>query len=566
MAQLMFPDVAGSFQQGFQNGQNMQFNRLAGAAMQNPDQRAQLLGQAGAINPGAALQIQGVYAQQAEQQQAAQQAQQADAMKKIGGAARYMLSALQTKDPNQIEGAYQAVRPYLAELGQAQGKTPPPNWDPSMVPAIYQAAAATASAFPDDNKLYNLAPGGQLVNGSGNTVASAPFKPTPPIVNNGYQLTLGPDGKYTAGQIPIGAQNGVGVDQTVSGAPAGGQKVSFNFAPGTPPEVIAAAKAEAQAAGDIPPSAQPQTLAQVIAAGKAKGGSDVIAQRAQQLQELKARGVTLTDDQRQAYLANGRLPSGSDAILAASMDTPLTPVALDESAVDFILQGPRGLPAYAYRDPVTAKQIQNHAGEMLQAAGLSPAMLPALRGSAKARESALVKMQAQGSMLARNIQSLDANVQMMLDAAQKVGNTNFKSWNALVLAAKGQVSDPAVAAYAQAVMNVLDDYGKVMSMSTTNQGTTDTQLRLAQQRISQAEGLPALKATADMIEAGGKNIRDKTDASIANLTNALQFGNLGSPTSVTTGAPGQQPAQPRAVNQQTGQAVVWNGTAWVPEQ
>lgn len=513
MAQLMFPDVAGSFQQGFQNGQNMQFNRLAGAAMQNPDQRAQLLGQAGAINPGAALQIQGVYAQQAEQRQAAQRAQQADAMKKIGGAARYMLSALQTKDPNQIEGAYQAVRPYLAELGQAQGKTPPPNWDPSMVPAIYLAAAATASAFPDDNKLYNLAPGGQLVNGSGNTVASAPFKPTPPIVNNGYQLTLGPDGKYTAGQIPIGAQNGVGVDQAVSGAPPGGQKVLFNFAPGTPPEVIAAAKAEAQAAGDIPPSAQPQTLAGAIAAQKSHEGTDAGA---------------LSDDAQQMLAAAA----------AQGYKVPIPAFGMRNSTarIDY-------LNALAQRIKESGQDWTTGVHNMVYGE-------TGITGSKAAQRIF-------GQTLA-NERAVEQQVPTILGLSSKVSRTGVPVFNKWILAGRQQISgDPDVTAFNNGVKEFAEEYAKVMSGSPTG-AATDSARALAHTLISSAmtpdQFAHVMQTMETMMQQRVQGQRSGINEQISGLANSGGF----------TQTP--QQAQPRAVNPQTGQAVVWNGTAWVPEQ
>lgn len=58
MAELMFPNVAGNALAGFQQGQQMQANRLLGQYIADPNGNAALLGQAAQINPGNALDVQ----------------------------------------------------------------------------------------------------------------------------------------------------------------------------------------------------------------------------------------------------------------------------------------------------------------------------------------------------------------------------------------------------------------------------------------------------------------------------------------------------------------------------
>lgn len=285
MAQLMFPNIAGQVQQGFQQGQTLAFNRLAGLAAQNPDQAQNYLGQAAAIDPRMADVLQDdqarrqyIQTQQQAMQQKAQQTQQNANLQKIGSAARYMIAALQTKNPAQIEGAYQAVRPYLAELGQAQGKVPPPQWDPNMESAIYSVAAQTANLFPNDNKLYNLGAGGRLVNGSGQTIANAPYPIQALPSGYGFDKNTG-----RAVQIPIqgapqtsDATPSIGLPASPSiidgSVPAGtqvtqatgqdGTRVAFAFGPDTPDAVKAQTAAES---GVVQPNSNPTTLAQVQA-------------------------------------------------------------------------------------------------------------------------------------------------------------------------------------------------------------------------------------------------------------------------------------------------------------
>lgn len=293
MANLLLPDIAGTAMQGFQQGRNMAANKLIGLAMQNPDQSSQYFGQAAQINPGAVLDVQNAQARQQYMQglgqvaqEKAAQAQQSASLQKIGAAARYMAGALQTNDPNKIEGAYQAVRPYLAELGQAQGKQPPPQWDPSMTSAIYHVIAQTASAFPDDMKLQTVTPGSVVTRG-GEPVYSNPAAPK--IIAGGdgrqYAVSPGQNGNLVAAPIAVRgagiapqaapqAQAAPQIGQpapasTVAGAPAGtqvtqatgadGARVQFAFAPGTP-DAVKAQAASMAGISQAQPEPMPQTL------------------------------------------------------------------------------------------------------------------------------------------------------------------------------------------------------------------------------------------------------------------------------------------------------------------
>jgi hypothetical protein len=101
--------------------------------------------------------------------------------------------------------------------------------------------------------------------------------------------------------------------------------VQFNFPPGTPPQVIAAAHASAVANGDIAPGAAPQTAVPRAAAAPAQFGvgtkgasSNLIAQRQQQIQQLKAAGVDMSPEDQQQYLLTGKASNfqgGSNAAL-----------------------------------------------------------------------------------------------------------------------------------------------------------------------------------------------------------------------------------------------------------
>ncbi len=152
------PNIMQSFQQGQILGERQRVARkqeadlstLRNLAPQIIAGNQQAFDQAAAINPQAAQQFQAI-----------PQAREVDHAKKLGNAARYMAQALRTKNPTQIQGAWQNVRPYIAQLS---GKEPPQQWDPAMEPALFQAIAATGG-MPDVKGIV-VAPGSVLANPS----------------------------------------------------------------------------------------------------------------------------------------------------------------------------------------------------------------------------------------------------------------------------------------------------------------------------------------------------------------------------------------------------------------
>lgn len=62
-------------------------------------------------------------------------------LKQLRGAAQYMKQALSTGNPAAVSGAWQAVRPFLAQTG---GQEPPLEWTPDMEAKMEQALAQTA--------------------------------------------------------------------------------------------------------------------------------------------------------------------------------------------------------------------------------------------------------------------------------------------------------------------------------------------------------------------------------------------------------------------------------------
>jgi hypothetical protein len=159
----MFPNIVGQYQQGFDRGRQQLATRLAGQAFTaQPDQQQVALGQLAGVDPSAAMQMQDRFTQQAK-------AQQVDHNAKLNGAARFMLDAVNSKDPARIQGAWSAVSPYLSQL---TGKQAPPQWDDSMLPAVYQTIANTGGM--PEQKPIQLSSGAQLVDPTGKVLADNP--------------------------------------------------------------------------------------------------------------------------------------------------------------------------------------------------------------------------------------------------------------------------------------------------------------------------------------------------------------------------------------------------------
>lgn len=175
MAELQFPNLLASFQQGQARGEQRRVNRLTGQALQAaPEQRNGLLTQIGYTDPNAAAGLQDRF-----------QSQDDDHAKKLGGAARYMISAIESQNPAQIQGAWQAVAPMLQRL---TGKPTPPLWSDDMKPALYEAYARVGG----DNAL-GAAPTGfrefQM------TTAAAGLQPGTPEYQRAARIALGSEGR-----------------------------------------------------------------------------------------------------------------------------------------------------------------------------------------------------------------------------------------------------------------------------------------------------------------------------------------------------------------------------------
>lgn len=348
----LYQFVQSGYDAGRAQGQNQAISQLAQKAYTDtgPAQQ-QDISQAIGINPQAGYALAG----QAQAQQSAQAAQQQQMLQRYGKAATAILQAKQRGDNATAEGIYQSIVPELGAISAKQGgPTPPPTLDGADMGAIYKLAALYGQ-LPQPDKGVVVSAGGAVVDPTtGQQMYRNPYGMKYENVPMGTGQAAGAFDPNTgtvrpaSGGAPQGPAQGAvqppssGLNQTVPGA--NGQSVQFNFPPGTPPEVIAAAKASAVANGDIAPGAAPQAsgMPQVGAApaqfgvGTKGASAGLIAQRQQQIQQLRAAGVNMSPEDAQQYLLTGKASNFQGGSSAALFGDPT------KSGPDYLKSIPQG--------------------------------------------------------------------------------------------------------------------------------------------------------------------------------------------------------------------------------
>lgn len=197
--------------------------------------------QAAAINPQAATQYQDA----------------GDGMaKRVRGAAKYMQQALQSENPAQVQGAWQAVRPFLE---RATGKQGPEQWDPAYAQGLEQVLAQTAylegagsgvgvqSTFVDEsgNRVAIMRDGSTQVLGRNNpnirVLEQEGALPYGVVTSGGQAGSVVPLGQGGGGQAQV--PQGQGARQIL---PQGGGQAAVDQIAASANQMIAAGVPEAQ--------------------------------------------------------------------------------------------------------------------------------------------------------------------------------------------------------------------------------------------------------------------------------------------------------------------------------
>lgn len=534
MTDPIYPDFLGTANRGYDRGRSMLSDKLAGQAFNAPaDQRQSLLGQLAGVNPQAAMGMQSRFQQQDQMQQAQAKAQQVDHAKKLNGAANFMLQAVATKDPARIQGAWQSVRPYLAELS---GKTPPDQFDPAMLPKMYEIVGQTGGM--PQQKGTVVAPGGTMVDSAtGQAMFSNPAAPA-----NGQLVDI-PDGQggtvkmlFDPRTRQLSQPNFGGQSQ---GAPQGDpQQFQTQITPASPANTGAADQANAMLAQGMQPQEVMQRLIQAHpdqqfqlavdpATGQFKDVSDGSAQFPQGQPRAPTHGLGYAPPKG----------NGSDSFRSAT-PAELKMYGLPENAV---------------------AQVNTKTGK------LDVISKPAALSPDKLADVAVKRQKVE--------QAKQESVATFNDSINKIDSLlNDKSFGSLGtftgdIAAKIPHTDTANARSmldtisAQSVINVLSSLKSLSANGASGFGALSEKegeiLRNAAANLSTSQSNAAIKQNLLDLKQKLARSRDR----IASQQIKLPEDSVGQQASVSTP---QATARPRAVNSM-GHAVVWNGSAWVPE-
>lgn len=180
--ELLMPNMLDAYNKGAAVGRENRFNKLAGQAYAAPEaDRNALLTQAVGLDPSAGLKLQDTLQERDD-----------GTMRRAVGAARYVKQAIDSKNPQMVQGAYQAVRPYLAKLGAAQGKVPPEQWSDDMLPQLHQLlamgeGATNKNGLPTGFREFDM------------TAQAAGLQPGTPGYQEAAQTALGVRGRAATG-------------------------------------------------------------------------------------------------------------------------------------------------------------------------------------------------------------------------------------------------------------------------------------------------------------------------------------------------------------------------------
>lgn len=293
LAQPGATNPADAFNAAYDRGQQKQVNRLLGQAIANPDNSAQPIGVAAAIDPRSAIAVQGAIQTDKDARQ-----------KKLAGAANYVLSAYKTGNPQQVEGAYQAVRPFLNQLGQELGQGPAsPNFTPEMLPHLYQIVGEAGG----DTSINGQVPTGLRelqgqIAGAGLTGDDA---------KRAYRIALGVDPRAVTGAAKTGMITGAdGRERPYVFDPSSRSYKVFDGSQFRDLDQTEASQLGASSAPEAQPQATPEKLMAKATEMANQGGPGANAPAAQAWlqQQLASQGRLPTPASGQGALGVSRAP------------------------------------------------------------------------------------------------------------------------------------------------------------------------------------------------------------------------------------------------------------------
>lgn len=558
------PNIPGAIQQGIQTARQNTLGNIAVQQAQQQQQDTQTLrglapgivagdptayAQAAAINPDQANNYQGAADQQ---------------LSKLRGAINYID---QQKTPEAKEAAYQnAVRPYLAAIGAAQGKVPPATF--AEAAPMMEAARGQIASIP--LKAATLTPGSVSIDqNSGRVIYNN--QAADKIIKN---AAIGENGEV--GTIAVGPHGGVGNVVSLNNAPAGSGGSATPTAGGmASPDFYNAVNGLAGKYGATITSGvrDAQHNAEVGGVPNSQHltgtAADVVIppdQKAQFIQDAKAQGLQPIDEGDHVHLQNPnggagvsgvRLAVGTPAPKTNSWDqrlaaadklgatqeqkigmvlgssgmnnaasSDLKPDALENATWQYIQHGTLPPVGRGGQGQAQRTAIMNHAADVAKASDISPAELATNTGQQKALQGSLNAYQKRSDAMAGQENSFLNNLSYAQKISDTIDRTASPAINKWLLTGEEQAGDPDVVKLKAALTPVASDYAKIMSGATGAGGTPVSTMQEALDMIRTDLSKGQFNSVADVLR---NDVHNQRVGSLQQLNairdNMSRFGN-----------------------------------------
>ena len=457
-------------------------------------------------------------------------------LKRSGNMASMMLAAYASKDPARIQGTYQTMLPELTRLGAAQGVVPPPQFDESMLPHLYQIQAQ-ASGITEKNathvsKQFTNAAGDVMVMMSDGTVSATGQKALP----NSVLYDAGDNGafmvdKRTNQAAPINI--GGGQPQATPPAPTPPTQQTGTATDGSPIntyQTTAADGSQVRIDPSIPANERAAILANPSAA--ATDGATVNAP-AQVLPAPGAAGVA--PGQQLRHSPKPVAPSALQERIAqakqmGASDAEIKAMVVGNSAVDSTAPGAEGFSddakqlaatamAHGYAIPMPSMGY-GKAGAAAKAAAMNQ-LAAQIKAGGMSWDQGISNM-IQGKTATQGLTGLQktfANVSgweasaasqatIALELSNKVNRTGVPVFNAWLMAGRKATGDVDVAQFDNATNTLAEEYAKVMG-GGGNTAATDSSRALAHKMLSSAMSQDQFTGVVSLLQ---REMKARTDA------------------------------------------------------
>jgi hypothetical protein len=193
---------------------------------------------------------------------------------------------------------------------------------------------------------------------------------------------------------------------------------------------------------------------------------------------------------------------------AETAPVTLTPDTVQQLAEQVVAGAP--LPALGMGKAATnARQtILNKVGEIRKAGGIDGYNAAEAASSYKANSGALNQVSRQRNMTESFEATASKNADLALTLAHQGGSgPSAPIFNRPIQAIRAATGDPKAVSFNTALGTFADEYAKVVSGGTGNQGTTDASRKTAEQRINSAMSIPQLEAVVSTMKQEMANRR-----------------------------------------------------------